>query len=102
MMAVAQRIEEQPSVVRLFDKAAFSAARYPRLQTVFERMLMANLDALREVFPTPPQYVFRDIQAEPLGEVPTRSARRALRRSSPCRNGSRGWSSPSIAPSLTR
>ena len=30
---------------------------------------MANLDALREVFPTPPQYVFRDIQAEPLGEV---------------------------------
>lgn len=69
MMAVAQRIEEHPSVVRLFDKAAFSAARYPRLQTVFERMLMANLDALREVFPTPPQYVFRDIQAEPLGEV---------------------------------
>jgi flagellar motor switch protein FliM len=68
-MAAAQRIDSHPSVVRLFDKAAFSAARYPRLQTVFERMLVANLDALREVFAAPPQYVFKDIQAEPLGEV---------------------------------
>ncbi len=68
-MAAAQRIEDQSSVVRLFDKAAFSATRYPRLQTVFERMLVANVDALREVFATPPQYVFKDIQAEPLGKV---------------------------------
>ena len=101
-MAVAQRSEGNPSVARLFDKAAFSAARYPRLQTVFDRMLMANLDALREVFQTPPQYVFRDIQAEPLGEVLDAISEEGIGRSSPCRNGSRGWSSPSIAPSLTR
>ena len=68
-MPAAQRLDSQPSVVRLFDKAAFAATRYPRLQTVFERMLVANLDALREVFATPPQYVFKDIQAETLGEV---------------------------------
>ena len=68
-MAAAHRIESQPSVVRLFDKAAFSAARYPRLQAVFQRMLVANVDALRDVFGAPPQYVFKDIQAEPLGEV---------------------------------
>jgi flagellar motor switch protein FliM len=68
-MAAAQRIDSPASVVRLFDKAAFSAARYPRLQTVFERMLVANVDALREVFSAPPQYVFKDILAEPLGEV---------------------------------
>lgn len=68
-MAAAQRIDSQASVVRLFDRAAYSAARYPRLQTVFERMLVANVDALREVFTAPPQYVFKDIQAEPLGAV---------------------------------
>ena len=68
-MPAAQRIENQTSVVRLFDKAAFSAARYPRLQTVFERMLVANLDSLREVMAPPPQYIFKDIQAEPLGEA---------------------------------
>ena len=68
-MPATQRLDSQPSVVRLFDKAAFAATRYPRLQTVFERMLVANLDALREVFATPPQYVFKDIQAETLGEV---------------------------------
>lgn len=68
-MPAAQRIESQPSVVQLFDRAAFSAARYPRLQTVFERMIVANLDSLREVIAAPPQYVFKDIQAEPLGGV---------------------------------
>jgi flagellar motor switch protein FliM len=68
-MAVAQRKEDQGSVVRLFDKAAFSAAKYPRLQTVFERMLVANLEHLREIIAAPPQYAFNDIQAESLGDV---------------------------------
>ena len=30
------------SLVRLFDKAAFSASQYPRLQAVFERMVVAT------------------------------------------------------------
>ena len=68
-MPAAQRKEDQGSVVRLFDKAAFSAAKYPRLQTVFERMLVANLESLRDVIAAPPQYAFKDIQAEELGAV---------------------------------
>ena len=68
-MAAAQRKDDHGSVVRLFDKAAFSAAKYPRLQTVFERILVANLEHLREVIAAPPQYVFKDIQAEELGGV---------------------------------
>jgi flagellar motor switch protein FliM len=68
-MPAAQRKEDRSSVVRLFDKAAFSAAKYPRLQTVFERMLVANLENLRDIISVPPQYVFKDIQAEELGGV---------------------------------
>jgi flagellar motor switch protein FliM len=68
-MPAAQRKEDHGSVVRLFDKAAFSAAKYPRLQTVFERMLVANLESLRDIVSVPPQYVFKDIQAEKLGGV---------------------------------
>jgi flagellar motor switch protein FliM len=68
-MPAAQRQEEQESVVRLFDKAAFSSAKYPRLLTVFERMLVANLENLRDIISIPPQYIFNDIQAEELGAV---------------------------------
>src|SRR5690242_12630887 len=68
-MAAAPRMDVQESIVKLFDKAAFASTSYPRLQTVFERMMVANLDALREIFPAPPQYVFKEIDAQPLGEV---------------------------------
>jgi flagellar motor switch protein FliM len=69
MMQVEQHPEGGASIIRLFDKAAFSAARYPRLQAVFERMVATSLDSLREVCPVPPQYAFKEVQTEALGDV---------------------------------
>ncbi len=68
-MQAEQQHEGGASVIRLFDKAAFAAARYPRLQAVFERMVATSLDSLREVCTVPPQYTFKDVQTEPLGDV---------------------------------
>jgi flagellar motor switch protein FliM len=68
-MPAAQRVQELPAALRLFDKAAFSAARYPHLLAVFDRMVAASLESLREVCSAPPQYAFRDVQTEELGET---------------------------------
>jgi flagellar motor switch protein FliM len=69
MQTAAQRVQEHPSALRLFDKAAFSAARYPHLLEVFDRMVAASLESLREVCSAPPQCVFKDVQTEELGEA---------------------------------
>jgi flagellar motor switch protein FliM len=68
-MPAAQRVHEHSSALRLFDKAAFSATRYPHLLAVFDRMVAASLDSLREVCSAPPQYVFKGVQTEELGET---------------------------------
>jgi len=63
------RIDPNGTAQRLFDKTPFSEAGYPRLQAVFERMVAASLENLREVCPVPPQYVFKKAQAESLAET---------------------------------
>ena len=68
-MDATQTTDLGASVMRLFDKTAFSAARYPKLQAVFEKMVAASLESLREVCPLPPQYTFRDVGTEPFGGV---------------------------------
>ncbi len=66
MQAAAQRLDDF-SAIRLFDKAAFAEPRYPRLKAVFEKMVAASLDNLRELCLAPPHYTFKSVQAEALG-----------------------------------
>lgn len=63
---------------RLFDKAAFSQIRYPQLQTVFERMVLAAAENLREVCAQPPQLDFSDLTTEALGPLLDRAAGNAV------------------------
>lgn len=67
MQTAALRRDEDFAALRLFDKAAFSQTHYPRLKAVFERMVAASLDNLRELCAAPPRYTFKDVYAEALG-----------------------------------